>query len=74
VWEHLLPAMKLVVALPTDDAAAKKLADRLKGLKVRPVEGTASAAPKGLGRKVHVRRQRPELESLASRARATTAP
>ena len=40
-WEHLLPAMK-PSSLPADDEAAKKLAQRLKSLAVRTVEGSAS--------------------------------
>ncbi len=41
IWDKLLPAMK-PSALPADDAAAEKLKQTLKGLSLRPVEGSGS--------------------------------
>src|SRR5207248_2943419 len=43
VWDHLLPAMK-PSALAVDDSARKLLEQRLKGLSLRPQEGTGSPA------------------------------
>jgi CubicO group peptidase (beta-lactamase class C family) len=43
VWDHLLPAMKSS-ALAADDAARKRLEDRLEGLVLRPQEGSGSPA------------------------------
>jgi len=41
VWDELLPALKQD-ALPADEAAASKLAAKLKGLTLRPQEGAAA--------------------------------
>ncbi len=41
VWDKLLPALK-EGTLPPDDQARRKLEDRLKGLSIRPQQGTAS--------------------------------
>ena len=43
VWDKLLPAMNSS-ALPTDDQARQKLKDTLRGLSLRPPEGSASPA------------------------------
>ncbi len=43
IWDRLLPAMK-DTALPADDAAARSLAQRLKGLALRTPEGNGRAA------------------------------
>lgn len=43
-WEILLPGLKSPTPLPTDDAGAAKLAQRLKGLIVRPPEGSGKPA------------------------------
>ncbi|MBP7051756.1 MAG: serine hydrolase [Phycisphaerae bacterium] len=49
IWEKLLPAMK-PSALAPDEAAARRLQQRLKGLSLRPQEGAASG-PKVFGTK-----------------------
>ena len=41
VWDELLPALKSET-LPADEAAASKLAEKLKGLTLRPQEGAAA--------------------------------
>jgi CubicO group peptidase (beta-lactamase class C family) len=41
VWDELLPALK-EGALPADEAAASKLASKLKGLTLRPQEGASA--------------------------------
>ena len=44
VWDKLLPALQSATPLPADEEAAKKLAQALKGLSLRPVEGAGAAA------------------------------
>ena len=62
IWEHLLPAMK-PASLPADDAAARKLADALKVLSVRPAQGIGTPA-KVLGRKYVFPTNDRKLESI----------
>ena len=74
VWDKLLPAMKSS-SLPADDAAASKLDARLKGLTVRPIEGTASpAAPRDWARSTRSPRTTGSSNRSRWRARATTVP
>ncbi|HVS40289.1 MAG TPA: serine hydrolase [Gemmataceae bacterium] len=49
VWDKLLPALQADAPLPADEAAAKKLAETLKGLSLHPVDGAGTAA-KALGK------------------------
>ena len=63
VWDKLLPAMK-ASALPPDDAARKKLEDAMKGLSLRPLEGSGSPA-KVSGKKYVFPTNQRKLESVA---------
>jgi CubicO group peptidase (beta-lactamase class C family) len=64
-WEHLLPAMKQSPAATQADAdGAKKLSQRLKGLTVRTVEGSASPAADVWGKKFVVESNPRKFESI----------
>jgi hypothetical protein len=53
VWDELLPALKSST-LATDDDALKKLEHKLKGLSLRPQEGSASPSPEKVSGKTYV--------------------
>jgi CubicO group peptidase (beta-lactamase class C family) len=67
VWDKLLPALK-PSTLPADSDAAAKLAQTLKGLSIRPQEGSASPAKVVLGKKFVFPTNDRKLESLALEA------
>jgi hypothetical protein len=53
VWDKLLPALKSA-PLATDDEAREKLEHTLKGLSLRPLEGSSSASPAKVSDKKYV--------------------
>jgi hypothetical protein len=63
IWDKLLPAMK-PSPLPADGAAARKLEQRLKGLMLRPQEGSGSPA-NVLGKKYAFPANDRKLEAIA---------
>ncbi len=63
IWDKLLPAMK-PGTLPADQMAARRLADRLKGLSLRTVQEAGSPA-KVLGKKFVLAANDRKLESIA---------
>jgi CubicO group peptidase (beta-lactamase class C family) len=63
-WQHLLPAVK-ASPLPTDDRAAKTLGERLRGLTVRPPEGSTPPASDVWGKRFTFPDNPRKLESLA---------
>ncbi|HLX62300.1 MAG TPA: serine hydrolase [Planctomycetota bacterium] len=63
VWDKLLPAMK-PAALPADDEAAKRLAQTLKNLSLKPQEGSATPA-KSLAKKYVFPTNDKKLESIS---------
>jgi CubicO group peptidase (beta-lactamase class C family) len=63
VWDHLLPAMKSS-ALAPDEQARKRLEDTLKGLNLRPQEGSGSPAKASSKRYVFPANDR-KLEAIA---------
>jgi CubicO group peptidase (beta-lactamase class C family) len=62
VWDKLLPAMQ-AAPLPADDASRKKLERTLKGLSLRPAEGSGSPA-KVSGKKYVFPANRRKLEAI----------
>jgi len=62
IWDKLLPAMKSSPLAP-DDAAGKKLEQTLKGLSLRPQEGSGSPA-KVLGKKYVFAANERKLEAI----------
>ena len=68
-WEHLLPAMKSS-SLPGDDEAAKKLAQRLKGLAVRTPQGSSSPAVNVAGKRYEFPANDRKLEAITLEAGA----
>ncbi len=63
VWDKLLPALK-PSPLPEDAAVAAKLAQTLKGLTIKPQEGSASPSKVALGKKFVFPTNDRKLESL----------
>ncbi|WP_435017453.1 serine hydrolase domain-containing protein [Tundrisphaera sp. TA3] len=70
VWEKLLPALR-PAPLPADDAARSRLERTLKGLAVRPQEGTASPG-KGIGRRFAFPDNDQKLEAVTLEGDPTT--
>jgi hypothetical protein len=62
IWDKLTPALK-TSPLAADEDARKKLQEKLKGLSLRPQEGSASAA-KVLGKKFEFSANDRKLESI----------
>ena len=72
VWDELLPAMKSS-ALPPDDAARKKLEQRLKNLSLTPQQGSASPAKVSGKRYVFAANDR-KLEAITLESGGSDAP
>ena len=64
VWDKLLPALN-PSPLPADSDAAAKLAQTLKGLTIKPQEGSASPSKVALGKKFVFPTNDRKLESIA---------
>ena len=63
IWDKLLPAMK-PARLDADDAARGKLESTLKGLRLRPQEGSAAPATGAIGRKFVFPENPKKLEAI----------
>ena len=67
VWDDLLPAIK-PSPLPANNEASSKLVQTLKGLSLRPQDGSASPAKVALGKKYDFPTNDRKLESIALEA------